>query len=119
MNLVTLSGYIRRKNPIKKTRKGDDCLTFELEVTTDGKKDKFLCVVFNRLVVRVDRAVDVDDKVLVHGTLSRDKAKGGSYIVNVSQLELLDFIRYEDKTRDDKYKQFSKKVQEALKRIGR
>jgi hypothetical protein len=113
MNLVTLSGYIRKKNKIKRTTRDEDSLTFILEVTTDKVKDKLLCVVFNRLVRRVDKAVSIGDKVLIHGYLKVNKKTKEVYVI-IEQLELLDFVRYEDKERTPQ-----QNIQIALSRFGR
>ena len=118
MNLVTLSGYIRKKNLIKRTRKDEDSLTFTLEFIQDGTKQKIQCTVFNRLVRRVNKAVSVDDKVLVHGYLKTFNKANMKTLVIVEKLELLDFVRYEDKNREDKKKTKQSILQESLERIG-
>jgi len=118
VNLVTLSGYVRKKNNIKRTTRDEDSLTFILEVTTDKVKDKFLCVVFNRLVRRVDKAVSVGDKVLIHGYLKVNKKTKEVYVI-IEQLELLGFVRYEDKHKEDKERTPKQNIQIALARFGR
>ena len=119
MNLVTLSGYVRKKNGIKRTTRDEDSLTFILEVVDDGVKMKVPCVVFNRLVKRINKAVQVNDKVLIHGHLKTFGGNRLETIVIVSQLELLDFIRVEDKLRDDRKKTKQDVIQDRLRRIGR
>ena len=117
MNLVTLSGYIRKIYPIKRTCKDEDSLTFILEVA-DGKRVlKIYCVVYNRLVRRVAKAVSIDDKVLIHGRLSVAYKTGG-VAVNVLELELLDFIRIVDKVRNNCDKTRQGLIEEQLKRLG-
>lgn len=117
MNLITLSGYVRKKNKIKRTTRNEDSLTFILEVTTDGKKNRFPCTVFGRLVKRVNKAVMVNDKVLIHGEASIIP-RNEKFYVNVKQLELLDFIRLEDKVRGDKKKTKNKIIEDKLERTG-
>lgn len=118
MDTVTLSGYIRKKNNIKRTVKDKDCLSFILEVTVDKRKNRFLCVVYDRLITRVDKAVNVGDKILVQGILIEARGGRNGCVIEVVQLELLDFIRYEDKRRNDVKKSENQMIQERLKRIG-
>lgn len=119
MNSIIVSGNVRKKNHVKRTVKDKDCLTFVLENMEDKKKSNFLCVVYDRLVRRVDKAVDIGDKVLVQGILKEGRGPKNQMVIEVVQLELLDFIRYEDKTRNDRGRTKQQVIQERLKRIGR